>query len=214
VHVTVSFVSGSYNYECSFEIEYEGGEQIYASSGTPAAGVVCQFDVNCGGGSVILNPVENLAAVQDGHNVVITWDAPENALSYIVKCNGVVMADALTETTFVDEELVEGSYTYLVIAVYAEGEALPAAVHIDMDYTGIEENEASFGIYPNPAENVLNIVSNANNYEYQLVNGLGQVVKGGAANGNVQINVEGLEGIYFLKVTANGSTTVRKVVVR
>ena len=45
--VTVSFVSGSYNNECSFEIAYEGGDQIYASSGTPTAGQVCQFAVNC-----------------------------------------------------------------------------------------------------------------------------------------------------------------------
>lgn len=82
-----------------------------------------------------------------------------------------------------------------------------------MDYTGIGENEASFGIYPNPAENVLNIVSNANSFDYQLINSLGQVVKGGAANGNVQINVSELEGIYFLKVTADGNTIVRKVIV-
>lgn len=213
VHVTVSFVSGSYNSECSFEIEYEGGEQIYASSGTPSAGVACEFDVNCGGGTVVLNPVTNLEAIADGHNAVVTWDAPEGALSYIIKRNGVDIAKDFTETTFVDEELVEGSYTYIVIAVYAEGESLPAAASVIMDYTGIGENEASFGIYPNPAENVLNIVSNANSFDYQLINSLGQVVKGGAANGNVQINVSELEGIYFLKVTADGNTIVRKVIV-
>ena len=214
VHVTVSFVSGSYNSECSFEIEYEGGEQIYASSGTPSAGVACEFDVNCGGGSpVVLNPVTNLEAVADGHNAVVTWDAPENAVSYIIKRNGVVVADAFEETTFVDEELVEGSYTYMVIAVYAEGEALPAAVQIDMDYTGVGENEASFGIYPNPAENVLNIVSDSQ-FEYQVINSIGQVVMSGNANGDVQLNVNGLNGVYFVKVVADGNTTVRKVVVK
>ncbi|MCQ2315313.1 MAG: C25 family cysteine peptidase [Bacteroidales bacterium] len=213
VHVTVSFVSGSYNGECSFEIEYEGGEQIYASSGTPSAGVACEFDVNCGGGSVVLNPVTNLEAIADGHNAVVTWDAPENALSYIVKRNGTVVADALTETTFVDEELVEGSYTYMVIAVYADGESLPAAVQIDMDYTGVEENETNFMIYPNPAENVLNIVSNGQ-VEYQLVNSIGQVVMSGNANGEAQLNVSGLNGMYILKVVANGNTSVRKVIVK
>ncbi len=213
VHVTVSFVSGSYNSECSFEIEYEGGEQIYASSGTPSAGVVCEFDVNCGGGTVVLNPVTNLEAIADGHNAVVTWDAPENALSYIVKRNGTVVADALTETTFVDEELVEGSYTYMVIAVYADGESMPAAVQIDMDYTGVEENETSFMIYPNPAENVLNIVSNGQ-VEYQLVNSIGQVVMSGNANGEAQLNVSGLNGMYILKVVANGNTSVRKVIVK
>ena len=45
--VTVSFVVGSYASECSFEIGYQDGDQIYASSGTPTAGQVCQFAVNC-----------------------------------------------------------------------------------------------------------------------------------------------------------------------
>ena len=45
--VTVSFVVGSYASECSFEIGYQDGDIIYASSGTPTAGQVCQFTVNC-----------------------------------------------------------------------------------------------------------------------------------------------------------------------
>ena len=45
--VTVSFINGSYASETSFEIAYEGGDVIYASSGTPTAGQVCQFIVNC-----------------------------------------------------------------------------------------------------------------------------------------------------------------------
>ena len=45
--VTVSFIVGSYAYETSFQIAYQGGEQIYASSGTPQGGQVCQFTVNC-----------------------------------------------------------------------------------------------------------------------------------------------------------------------
>ena len=45
--VTVTFVAGSYVNETSFEISYEDGDVIYASSGTPSAGQVCQFAVNC-----------------------------------------------------------------------------------------------------------------------------------------------------------------------
>ena len=45
--VTVSFVVGSYASETSFQIGYQDGDQIYASSGTPTAGQVCQFTVNC-----------------------------------------------------------------------------------------------------------------------------------------------------------------------
>jgi hypothetical protein len=47
-HVTVTFVSGSYNNECSFSIQYEEGNIIiYQSSGTPSAGTLFEFDCNC-----------------------------------------------------------------------------------------------------------------------------------------------------------------------
>ena len=41
--INVSFNQGSWPEECSFTIEYEDGELIYQSSGTPNAGHVCEF---------------------------------------------------------------------------------------------------------------------------------------------------------------------------
>ncbi len=41
--INVSFNQGSWPHECSFTIEYEDGELIYQSSGTPNAGHVCEF---------------------------------------------------------------------------------------------------------------------------------------------------------------------------
>ena len=101
------------------------------------------------------------------------------------------------------------------IAKYAEGESVPVSVTAEVNVLAIGENTLSFGVYPNPAENVLNIVSNANNFEYQLVNGLGQVVAAGIANGNAQINVSSIEnGVYFLKIVADGNQKVVKVTVK
>ena len=47
VHVTLTWNSGSYASECSFTVSYEGSIPIYQSSGTPSAGVFCEFDCNC-----------------------------------------------------------------------------------------------------------------------------------------------------------------------
>ena len=214
VHVTVSFVSGSYNGECSFEIEYEGGEQIYASSGTPSAGVQCEFDVNCGGAAVTLDPVQNLTAEPDFRMVTLTWEAPATGTPnvYVIKRNGVQIGTT-EELTYVDEDLAIGVYKYIVIAKYNEGESMPVAVDAIVEEDAVGENEASFGIYPNPAESVLNIVSDSQ-FEYQVINSVGQVVMSGKANGDAQLNVSGLDGVYFVKVVADGSTTVRKVVVK
>ena len=46
-HVTLTWNSGSYDGECSFTVSYEGDLLIYQTSGTPSAGVLCEFDCNC-----------------------------------------------------------------------------------------------------------------------------------------------------------------------
>ncbi|MGN0033741.1 MAG: C25 family cysteine peptidase [Candidatus Limimorpha sp.] len=216
VHVTVKFVGGSYNSECSFNIKYDDGTLIYESSGTPVAGVQCEFDVNCGGTPTTLAPVENLEASVDYNTVTLTWNAPAEGTpdSYIVKRNGVKVGE-VTELTFVESELPDAIYNYLVIAKYASGESIPVPVTVEVNVASVDENVLTFGVYPNPAENVLNIVSNANSFEYQLVNNLGQTVTTGVANGNAQINVSSIEnGIYFLKIVADGNTKVVKVTVK
>ena len=80
---------------------------------------------------------------------------------------------------------------------------------------GVDDNEVSFGVYPNPAESVLYINTNASSFEYQLINGIGQVMMSGVANGNAELNVSELNnGVYFLKVVANGSAQIEKVVIK
>ena len=59
--VTVSFVVGSYASETSFTIGYEDGDVIYASSGTPTAGQVCQFAVSCSSITYEITAVANPA---------------------------------------------------------------------------------------------------------------------------------------------------------
>ena len=92
---------------------------------------------------------------------------------------------------------------------------MPVAITVETGIDAVEENEANFGIYPNPATDKLNIVTNAESYEYQLVNSVGQVVMSGSANGNTELNVSGMNsGVYFIKVIANGSANIQKVVIK
>lgn len=75
--VTVSFVAGSYSSETSFEIGYQDGAQIYASSGTPQAGQVCQFMVNC---SNITHDVNVTVNPEGAGNVVGAGTYPEGSM--------------------------------------------------------------------------------------------------------------------------------------
>ena len=78
------------------------------------------------------------------------------------------------------------------------------------DGTGIAENEAEFNIYPNPAQNVLNIATEEMIESVEIYNLQGQLVK--VENGNVNsINVASLStGNYFVRIRTANSTITRK----
>lgn len=83
--------------------------------------------------------------------------------------------------------------------------------------TGVEEHEMITNIYPNPANNVLNINANANINRVEVYNMMGQMV----ANYNVnemstQINTTAFaNGVYTVKIaTENGTTTKKFTVAR
>ncbi len=216
VHVTLGWITGSYTYECSFTVAYEDGEQITSASNLSAS-YNFQFDVNCAGEPVTVAPVQNLEANVIANTVTLTWDAPAtgNPEGYIVNRNGINIAE-ISELTYVDENLAwETTYTYTVIAKYATGNSLPVVVTAVTGVDAVDENEVAFGIYPNPVENVMNINTNAASYEYQLINSIGQVVISGKAEGNTKINVSEMNnGVYFLKVVANGNTSIEKVIIK
>ena len=216
VHVTLGWIKGNYTYECSFTVKYEDGTEITSAS-DPAQNYNFEFDVNCADEINTAAPVQNLAATVEGHDVTLTWAAPATGTptGYIVKRDGILLEELGNVLTFVDAGLeCDVTYTYLVIAKYADGESLPEMVTATIDCTSVDENAVVVGIYPNPAEDVLNVKANVSSFEYQLINNMGQVVVSGKANGETRINVSELNGVYFLKVIANGNAQIEKVVIK
>ena len=159
-------------------------------------------------------PASDLEAVVEGHDVTLTWTASVDADKYVVKREGEILGET-TETTFGDYVAEAGTYKYQVYAVSSEGSmSAPVSTIVEVSFAGVEDNTVNFGIYPNPAESVLNINANAA-FEYQMINSIGQVMMSGVANGNATLNISELNnGVYFLKVTANGNTQIEKVIVK
>ena len=54
-HVTLTWTKGSYDQECSFVVSYEGDVIIFQQGPSPAAGVLFEFDCNCGAATAIFN---------------------------------------------------------------------------------------------------------------------------------------------------------------
>ncbi len=213
VHVSLNWNAGSWDSECSFVVRYEGGDEILNCSSVTSC-LPYSFDCNCGGGSTTgtYNPVENLEASTSNNNVTLTWNAPEGAIEYIINRNGIEIGQT-AETTYTDENVGSGIYTYCVVAVYADGNSIPECVIVDLfDFT--EETETQFAIYPNPVNNTLYINGGAE-YSYEMYNGMGQKVANGNATGNTQINVSGMaKGVYFLRLTTGTQVLVEKVLVK
>ena len=78
------------------------------------------------------------------------------------------------------------------------------------DGTGIVENESEFKLYPNPAQNVLNIATEEMIESVEIYNLQGQLVQ--VENGNVNsINVSNLAtGNYFVRIQTANNTITRK----
>ena len=83
--------------------------------------------------------------------------------------------------------------------------------------TGVENHETTTSIYPNPANNVLNITSNENINRVEVFNMMGQMVGAYEANDvNTQINTSNFaNGVYTVKInTENGEMTKKFTVAR
>nr|NQU93905.1 fibronectin type III domain-containing protein [Bacteroidota bacterium] len=79
-------------------------------------------------GGFSLLPPDNLQAVVEEDDVVLTWDAPENEglIGYNVYRNGsIINFFTVLQTTYTDRNLPNGNYSYQVTSVYTEGESLP-----------------------------------------------------------------------------------------
>lgn len=162
-----------------------------------------------------ITPASNLEGVVENHDVLLTWDASADAVSYVVKRDGETIGET-TETEYVDVLEETGTYRYSVYAVDANGSmSAPVSAIVTVDFTGVIENEdVKVSVYPNPSNGILNIVTNANNYEYQVINCVGQMVLSGNADGRTSLSVSDLNGVYFLRIVADGEVIVRKVTVK
>ena len=210
VHVSLTWTSGSWDSECSFTVSYEDGGVICQASSLNSSWTF-DFDCDCPSATSPSNlPVEDLTYDVTGYTINLSWTAPANATGYVIIRNGIVI-DETTATNYADEIPYEIDLTYCVIALYDEGDAMPACIVI-RDALAVSEDNG-IAVYPNPTNNVLYINGNSE-YSYVLYNGMGQQVTFGTAQGLKEIDVKGLaKGIYFLRLTNGSQVDIQKIVI-
>ncbi|MCQ2314554.1 MAG: C25 family cysteine peptidase [Bacteroidales bacterium] len=214
VHVTVTFLAGSWSYECTYVIKYEDGTVIHEENNQGG----CNFTVNCGGSPISdFDPVEDLASDVDSDNgiVTLTWTAPENAISYAITRNGIALGET-EETSYVDDVPQSGNYTYGITAVYAGGVSIPTTIVVTVPSgVGIDENEVEFSVYPNPANDVIYVNAGTAEVEYGIFNSIGQMVMSGKAQGLTHINVSELSnGLYIIRLCSSNNVKAMRITIK
>ena len=77
-----------------------------------------------------------------------------------------------------------------------------------------EQEESKFIVYPNPANEVLNVMHQQGEMVYQLITIDGKVIKSGSIE-NQQINISDLQsGIYLLQLNSEVKSETKKIVKR
>ncbi len=147
----------------------------------------------------------------------LTWSAPAGRAleSYKVYRDGEMIAEGITETTYVDEEAPLALLCYTVVAVYTDCESVPSnEVCVTVGINDINGNELS--VYPNPATDVVNVRHSGQIEQITVVNAVGQVVAEiMTSETNVAINVSNYEsGVYMLRMrAADGTLTTKRVTI-
>lgn len=157
-------------------------------------------------------PVDVVAKVISSDDIRLTWQAPFDVLP--TKYN-VYRDDALvgntTQTSYDDEDMESGTYTYAVSAVYEEGESEKVSATVSLTVSITENNEIAFVMYPNPAKDYVTIES-AKAADVKIYSISGQILsEQNISEGINTIDLSDLNaGIYFISVNGTMVKVVKK----
>ncbi len=150
-------------------------------------------------------------------------DAPERSLvGYNIWRNGAIINEApITETSYADLELANDTYAYCVTANYGtecESEAVCGETSIVISVGMKEIDNSMVKIYPNPANDNVNIMTTVPLRSIRMMSYTGQMIYSNQdvdSNEIVKINTSSLEaGIYFIIVETNDGTYSKKVTIQ
>jgi hypothetical protein len=164
--------------------------------------------------------VENLSDSSQlmGYNVYRTDETGTGAFTKI--------AGPVTVTTYADTyppTLESGTFRYFVTDVFNDSETglwlcESSSDTITVEFPAVGINEVTSGeisIYPNPATEIVNIVSSYNIRTVDVLNFIGQKVYSTTVDSKrTKLHVSGYQtGVYFIKVTTDQGTRTTKITV-
>ena len=216
--VAVSFpYAGMYSYECSFIVQYQGGDVIYEAE-DPYAGHHTTFTVDCGDDVITPGGPEipslpstptNVTATATGENTIaLSWNSVQEATSYNVynaENQTTPIATNLTSTTYTVTGLSANTqYCYQVTAVNSGGESAKsssACATTDSAETPVEPQVAQYRIKDTGTNKYITIF----NHDTHTTGPVGGVGVADYAESNSQIfTLEQVYGDQYYLKSADG----------
>ena len=214
VEVTLEWISGKYDSECSFYVTNDNGETIYTSP-LFQNGNIFLFswinDCSCKNEAfAICDAVQDLKGIQNDKGVELTWSAANetSVLEYEIY-RGTSFLGTTVATNYFDEGINDKSNIYSVRAIYEDCAGLFADV--TAYYETIKENVAiKASVYPNPSNGDF-IISCENMTHISVYNVVGNKIMETEINGENYIISDIESGFYFVDVKTNEGNIVKRI---
>ena len=176
----------------------------------------------------IINPVPDVIMDEfpkivfiDLNGAATDPDDPDELIEYAMLSNSneEALSASLTDKILKLERMNEGeAVADIAMRATSDGQYVDFNIHVIMnEVEGVGENMVSVITYPNPTSGLLNlVVANAQGFDYEVYNAMGQVVKRGDVIGQetaLDLN-DCPKGVYFVSIIMDGYRTVQKVMVR
>jgi len=176
----------------------------------------------------IINPVDEIGFDAFPQTIEVNLegvatdpDDPDENIVYSIVTNP--NPEALTATMdgsilVLVRETEDGDEFDLVMRATSDGQYVDFNIHVIIkEMEGVIESTTTFMAYPNPTSGALTLfVANAQRFDYEVYNFIGQSVMQGTAVGQeAVINLSDYpQGVYFVSVNYDGNRIVQKVVIR
>ena len=206
--ILFSWISGETT-GVTFQIYNSDNELIYeeAEEYTVTPGPFFEYENKCNDDNQECDPATNLVISTANTTVELTWNGAAD--SYSIMKNGIIINE-VSETSYLDEEIEEGFYSYCIIANYSDGCASPLVCD-DIMVLSVLDYKDNIMVYPNPANNVVHI-SGVDMVNVKVFNCMGQLVL--IQHNTKTINVSELtNGLYILSMEVSTGNIIQKKII-
>ena len=167
-------------------------------------------------------PPTNVEAVANGHNAIVTWEGSGaneyHVLWYLedftTGADSVVVENGTTNATITG--LAQGETYDIYVYAYCDGQRSAQAGQTQVTITGIDDvNSSLINLYPNPANTTVTVDGIQGEAIVTIVDMNGRTVFSEKTVSSITIDLNGMaKGAYFVRITGENTTAIRKLIVK